>query len=206
MIETTASSYLMTSIPVPPPPPSYSSSESSHRDVSLNAPEITVDVSYISQENSRMELLPSAGFRKPLSVDVLELREALKQQKERLKVTSSLLRTPSSSRGGGSLGVPEGEHGLNNSRSSVSSDTSIKSEVVKQAAKTASNKDNFNYLAGSQKLEQEKFELAEKNSKVAQSNEEVDVKAYESAYIEEGLEDTKLTVGEQSGHHESSII
>merc|ERR1719318_1371966 len=35
---------------------------------------------------------------------------------------------------------------------SVRSDNSVKSEVVRQVANTASNKENFNYLAGSRKL------------------------------------------------------
>merc|ERR1719504_211450 len=36
---------------------------------------------------------------------------------------------------------------------SVRSDNSVRSEVVRQVASTASNKENFNYLAGSRKLD-----------------------------------------------------
>ena len=52
-----------------------------------------------------------------------------------MKVTNSLLRTSTSSIG------------------SDRSDISVKSEVVRQTAKTASNKENFNYLAGTKKLD-----------------------------------------------------
>ena len=48
------------------------------------------------------------------------------------------------------LSTEEERKNLNISTASISS---IKSDVVRQAAKTARNKENFNYLAGSQKLD-----------------------------------------------------
>merc|ERR1712096_360830 len=112
----------------------------------------------------------------PLAVDVLELRAALKQQKERLKVTSSLLRTPSTNRGavpGMEEDEAEGDFDLNTSRNSVRSVNSIKSEVVRQAARAASNTENFNYLAGSKKFDQEEVKLIEAIAMGEESSDEI---------------------------------
>merc|ERR1719186_2019034 len=162
---------------VPAPPP-YTSSESPRAETSLTAPDITISASTTSQDDSQAPLIqPSGPSTKPLAVDVLELRAALKQQKERLKVTSSLLRTPSTNRGA----VPgteeedeeEGNFNLNTSRNSVRSVNSIKSEVVRQAARAASNTENFNYLAGSKKFDQEEVKLMEEIAMGEKSSDEV---------------------------------
>merc|ERR1719186_588523 len=161
---------------VPAPPP-YTSSESPRAETSLTAPDITISASTTSQDDSQAPLIqPSGPSTKPLAVDVLELRAALKQQKERLKVTSSLLRTPSTNRGA----VPsteeeeeeEGNFDLNTSRNSVRSVNSIKSEVVRQAARAASNTENFNYLAGSKKFDQEEVKLMEEIAMGKESSDE----------------------------------
>ena len=47
----------------------------------------------------------------------------------------------------------DGGNELNSSVGSGMSDNSVKSEVVRQVVKSASNKDNFNYLAGTRKLD-----------------------------------------------------
>jgi len=133
-----------------PAPPPYPGSESpqAERETSLTVPEITLSASTASQDDSQTPLLSTTGpSTKALAVDVKELRAALKQQKERLKATNSLLRTPSTNRG------PSVGEDLNTSMHSVRSDNSVKSEVVRQVANTASNKENFNYLAGSRKLD-----------------------------------------------------
>ena len=134
---------------IPPPPPPYSSSDTHRAETSLTPPDITINASNTSQDDSRSPLLQSSVLAtKPLSVDVHELRAALRQQKERLKATTSQLKAPSTSM----LNTEEERHNLNTSNNSIHS---IKSEVVRQAAKTANNKENFNYLAGSQKLDTE---------------------------------------------------
>jgi len=138
---------------VTPAPPSYLSNESlrpAEAETSLTVPEISVTVSNTS-DNSQTPLLATSGTSPAsnlLAVDVKELRAALRQQKERLKNTnssmgSSICKDP----------VPcEDGNELNISNSSAFSESSVKSEVYRQAAKTASNKENFNYLAGSRKL------------------------------------------------------
>jgi len=138
---------------VTPAPPPYLSNESlrpAEAETSLTVPEISVTVSNTS-DNSQTPLLATSGTSPAsnlLAVDVKELRAALRQQKERLKNTnssmgSSICKDP----------VPcEDGNELNISNSSAFSESSVKSEVYRQAAKTASNKENFNYLAGSRKL------------------------------------------------------
>eukprot|EP00092_Neocalanus_flemingeri_P020775 GFUD01022511.1.p1 GENE.GFUD01022511.1~~GFUD01022511.1.p1 ORF type:complete len:530 (-),score=180.17 GFUD01022511.1:466-1965(-) len=168
---------LQSLIPAPPP---YTSSETTQAETSLTAPEITISASNTSQDNSQQPLLLTSGSSsKPLAVDVLELRAALKQQKERLKSTTSQLRTPSTNRGA-KLGK---EENLNVSMTSLGSGNSIKSEVVRQAVKTASNKENFNYLAGSKKLDQEEVELMEDISNGEERNEEMNVKGGDESGI-----------------------
>merc|ERR1719466_401071 len=161
---------------VPAPPP-YTSSESPRAETSLTAPDITISTSTTSQDDSQAPLIqPSGPSTKPLAVDVLELRAALKQQKERLKVTSSLLRTPSTNRGavpGTEEDEEEGNLDLNTNRNSVRSVNSIKSEVVRQAARAASNTENFNYLAGSKKFDQEEVKLMEEIAMGEKSSDEV---------------------------------
>jgi len=129
---------LQSLIPTPPQFPGSGSESSAPvlAESSLTVPEISVTASNTSQDNSQTPLLSTSGTdTHSLAVDVKELRAALKQQKERLKVTNSLLRTSTSSIG------------------SDRSDISVKSEVVRQTAKTASNKENFNYLAGTKKVD-----------------------------------------------------
>jgi hypothetical protein len=86
--------------PAPPPYPSAESPQA-ERETSLTVPEITLSASTTSQDDSQTPLMSTTGpSTKALAVDVKELRAALKQQKERLKATStSLLRTPSTNRG-----------------------------------------------------------------------------------------------------------
>merc|ERR1719186_2484408 len=160
---------------VPAPPP-YTSAESPRAETSLTAPDITISASTTSQDDTQAPLIqPSGPSTKPLAVDVLELRAALKQQKERLKVTSSLLRTPSTNRGAvpGTEDEEEDNFNLNTSRNSVRSVNSIKSEVVRQAARAASNTENFNYLAGSKKFDQEEIKVMEEIAMGEKSSDEV---------------------------------
>merc|ERR1712179_70011 len=96
-----------------------------------------------------MGLLSNSGqANHSIAFGVKELRVALKEQRGRLKNTNSLLKSP------GSRSVSAGEEydqQGNNSISSAGSDISVKSEVVRQTVKTASNKENFNYLAVKEK-------------------------------------------------------
>merc|ERR1719466_313548 len=190
---------------VPAPPP-YTSSESPRAETSLTAPDITISASTTSQDDSQAPLIqPSGPSAKSLAVDVTELRAALKQQKERLKATSSLLRTPSTNRGavsGTEEDEEEGNFNLNTSRNSVRSVNSIKSEVVRQAARAASNTENFNYLAGSKKLDQEDVKLMEEIALGEESSDEViDKKEDESGVVIDAivtalLEDSSQAVPE----------
>ena len=75
-----------------------------------------------------------------IAFDVKELRVALKEQRGRLKNTNSMLKSPSKR----SVGEEDEEGNL--SISSAGSDISVKSEVVRQTVKTASNKENFTTL------------------------------------------------------------
>merc|ERR1719470_496903 len=164
-----------------PAPPPYSTFESprAERETSLTVPEITLSASTTSQDDSQTPLLSTTGpSTKALAVDVKELRAALKQQKERLKATNSLLRTPSTSRG-----PSEGED-LNSSMNSVRSDNSVKSEVVRQVANTASNRENFNYLAGSRKLDMDDDGLVDTVEKEGEAVNPEPIKEQLEIYVE----------------------
>ena len=94
----------------------------------------------------------------------------------------------------------EGNWNLNTSRNSVRSLNSIKSEVVRHAAKAASNNENFNYLAGSKKFDQEEVKLMEE---IAMGKDEaiINKKEYESgvaidAIVTALLEDCSQAVQE----------
>ena len=137
---------------VPPPPPSYFNTKSpqpTQLETSLTVPEISVTASDTSsQDNSQTPLLANPGQAdQSIAFDVKELRVALKEQRGRLKNMNSLLKSPSFR-----SVEEEYDHG-NDSISSAGSDISVKSEVVRQTVKTASNKENFNYLAGTKKLD-----------------------------------------------------
>merc|ERR1712142_82294 len=103
------------------------------------------------QEKTESHLSSSATYpsSKSLASEVRDLRATLKAQKENLKAVNSSFRPVSiNSEDEGGLNV---DTGLVRSLSQ-SSDASIHSDVIRQAA---SNKVNFNYLAGSKVPENE---------------------------------------------------
>merc|ERR1719430_2143257 len=183
---------------VPPPPPSYANTKSprsTQLETSLTVPEISVTASDTSsQDNSQTPLLSNSGqANHSIAFDVKELRVALKEQRGRLKNTNSLLKSPGSR--SVSVGEEYDQQG-NNSISSAGSDISVKSEVVRQTVKTASNKENFNYLAGTKKLDDDIIDIGGCESNPIQ----VDESMAENSSMEEleKLERPKVPVGDES--------
>jgi len=185
---------------VPPPPPSYANTKSPHStqlETSLTVPEISVTASDTSsQDNSQTPLLSNSGqANHSIAFDVKELRVALKEQRGRLKNTNSLLKSPGSR--SVSVGEEYDQQG-NNSISSAGSDISVKSEVVRQTVKTASNKENFNYLAGSKKLDADIDDAVGRQTDPLKVN---DTRSENSSVIEvkeKGLESLKEAVCDES--------
>ena len=135
-------------VPPPPPPPPFHSSalELTQQTTLSTLPSITISaVSLPPAEAVGSHTGNMEDNSRPLAMNVQGLRAALKLQKQRLKMTGGQLKSP--------IQQCEQEASLEGELLDVSShsslgNVSINSCVVRLAAQTASNRENFNYLAG----------------------------------------------------------